>query len=177
MSSSPAQGPGATELSASSGPCPPSVKLRKCRPGYKSAAKLARSRERARCFHLSRSLKQENASLGDEIEKIKAEKNLIEEEYYKFKDECSQKVDEALSSQKTWLNEKHLKILKYYSDTLTKRYEQQFNDSSSYFQAKISERNEEIEMLKHDLEVSRQARIAFGLKKPVYSPGRYRDDG
>ena len=113
MSSSPAQGPGASVRSATADPCPPpSVKRRNCRPGYKSAAKLARSRERASCFHLSRSLKQENASLGDEIEKIKAEKNIIEEEYYKFKDECAQKVDEALSSQKTWLNEKHLKILR-----------------------------------------------------------------
>ena len=177
MWSSPAQGPGASARSATAGPCPPSVKRRKCRPGYKSAAKLARSRERAKHFHLSRALKKENVNLYFEIQKLKAEKDQIQEEYDKFKVECSRKVDEALKSQKSYLNERHLKILKNYSETLTERYEKQHNESSRYFQTEISDRNQEIKRLLHDLEVSRQARLADVIKKPVYSPGRYRDDG
>ena len=59
MFSSPIQQPAGTCRTASAGLSPRSTRQRKCRPGYKSRAKLARSRQKAKHFNLALSLRRE----------------------------------------------------------------------------------------------------------------------
>ena len=58
------------------GLCPPPVKRCKHRSGYKSTAKLSRSRERARCFHLARTLESQQGSESQLKTKVNLEKDM-----------------------------------------------------------------------------------------------------
>ena len=62
MGSSPTPGPVAMAGFFNEGLCPPPVKRCKHRSAYKSTAKLSRSRERARCFYLARTLESQQES-------------------------------------------------------------------------------------------------------------------
>ena len=64
--------PGASSRAASAGPVPRSTRKRKCRPGYKSPAKLARSRQKAKYFNLVSGLKRENFTQTAEVGKLKS---------------------------------------------------------------------------------------------------------
>ena len=81
-------------------------------------------------------------------------------------------MKEALSSQKNYLNERHIKILEKYSEDLTEKYRKQFNEKSKLYQSEISKLKDENEKLKHNLEATRQALLSSGMRKPVYSAGK-----
>ena len=86
-------------------------------------------------------------------------------------------MKEALNSQKNYLNEKHIKILEKYSEDLTEKYRKQFNESSKHFQSEISKLKDENRKLTHDIEATRQALLSSGMRKPVYSAGKFCDNG
>ena len=91
--------------------------------------------------------------------------------------EYSQKMKEALLSQKNYLNERHILILEKYSEDLSEKYRKQFNESSKLFQSETSKLKDENKKLVHNLEATKQALLSSGMRKSVYSPGNYRDNG
>ena len=82
MCSSPVQQRGASSRAVSTGPCPRSTRKRKCHPGYKSPAKQARSKEKAKHFQLVLALKQDTFNLTVEIGNL--------ESYLRLVDQCHQ---------------------------------------------------------------------------------------
>ena len=129
-------------------------------------------------------LKEANLKLETELKNVKIENSILKEDNVKsktelvnFKLECSQKMTEALLSQKNYLFEKHVKILENYSEDLKEKYRKQFNESSKAFQSETLKLKTQIKLLLHDLEVSKQALLSSAMRKPVYSPGKYCDNG
>ena len=94
---------GASAGAVSTGPGPRSTRKRKCRPGYKSPAKLARSKEKAKHFKLVLGFKQENFNLTAEIGNLKS--------YIRLVDKCHQ--DEIASIENNLTNKQNLIIRKY----------------------------------------------------------------
>ena len=89
----------------------PSAKRRKCRPGYKSPAKLARSKERTKYFHIVANLKQENACLKNENIDLKTECIKIKSSFDALQSAHEEQKDIlAKTSEKT--NLKHLNLKK-----------------------------------------------------------------
>ena len=119
-------------------------------------------------------LKDVNLKLKTELENIKVETGQFKENFIV---EYSQKMKDALLSQKNYLNEKHIQILDKYSEDLTEKYRNQFNESSKLFQSETSKLKAENKKLLRDLEATKQALLSSGMRKPVYSPGNYRDNG
>ena len=119
-------------------------------------------------------LKEVILKLNIELENIKVETNQFKEN---FTVEYSQKMKEALLSQKNYLNERHILILEKYSEDLSEKYRKQFNESSKLFQSETSKLKDENKKLVHNLEATKQALLSSGMRKPVYSPGNYRDNG
>ena len=64
--------------SSPAGPGPLSTRKRPCRPGYKSRAKIARSREKAKQFKIILALRQENFNLIAEVGKLKSYSRIVE---------------------------------------------------------------------------------------------------
>ena len=56
-------------------------------------------------------------------------------------------------------------------------YGKQFNESSKNFQSEISKLKDENRKLMDDLEATRQALLSSGMRKPVYSAGKFCDNG
>ena len=77
-------------------------------------------------------LKEVVLKLNIELENIKVETSQFKEN---FTVEYSQKMKEALLSQKNYLNERHILILEKYSEDLSEKYRKQFNESSKLFQS------------------------------------------
>ena len=119
-------------------------------------------------------LKEVVLKLNIELENIKVETSQFKEN---FTVEYSQKMKEALLSQKNYLNERHILILEKYSEDLSEKYRKQFNESSKLFQSETSKLKDENKKLVHNLEATKQALLSSGMRKPVYSPGNYRDNG
>ena len=119
-------------------------------------------------------LKEVILKLNIELENIKVETSQFKEN---FTVEYSQKMKEALLSQKNYLNERHILILEKYSEDLSEKYRKQFNESSKLFQSETSKLKVENKKLVHNLEATKQALLSSGMRKPVYSPGNYRDNG
>ena len=119
-------------------------------------------------------LKEVILKLNIELENIKVETSQFKEN---FTVEYSQKMKEALLSQKNYLNERHILILEKYSEDLSEKYRKQFNESSKLFQSETSKLKDENQKLVHNLEATKQALLSSGMRKPVYSPGNYRDNG
>ena len=119
-------------------------------------------------------LKEVILKLNIELENIKVETSQFKEN---FTVEYSQKMKEALLSQKNYLNERHILILEKYSEDLSEKYRKQFNESSKLFQSETSKLKDENKKLVHNLEATKQALLSSGMRKPVYSPGNYRDNG
>ena len=106
MCSAPVQHqPGASSGAATAEPVPRSTRKRKCRPGYKSPAKLARSRQKAKYFHLASVLKRENFHQTAEVGKLKSyigiinnchqeEVTLLENRYTKQHDSLIRKYNQ-----------------------------------------------------------------------------------
>ena len=109
-----------------------------------------------------------------ELENIKVETSQFKEN---FTVEYLQTMKEALLSQKNYLNERHILILEKYSEDLCEKYRKQFNESSKLFQSETSKLKDENQKLVHNLEATKQALLSSGMRKPVYSPGNYRDNG
>ena len=65
-------------LSAPAAPVHQSTRKRKCRPGYKSPAKQARSKERSKHFNLVSHMRKENFNLTAEIGNLKSYINLVD---------------------------------------------------------------------------------------------------
>ena len=103
MCSSPVQQRGASSRAVPAGPGPRSTRKRKSRPGYKSPAKLARSKEKAKHFKLVLGFKQENFNLTAEIGNLKS--------YLRLVDKCHQ--DEIASMENDFTNKQNLIIRKY----------------------------------------------------------------
>ena len=110
MCSSPVQQRGASSRSVSAGPSPRSTRKRKSRPGYKSPAKLARSKEKAKHFKLVLRFKQESFNLTAEIGNLKT--------YIRLCDKSHQ--DEIASIENDSTNKQNLIIRKY--NQLSKMY-------------------------------------------------------
>ena len=125
-------------------------------------------------------LKSEVFTQKEVILKLNTELENIKVETCQFKDnftvEYSQKMNEALISQKNYLNEKHIKILEKYSEDLSEKYRRQFNESSKLFQSETSKLKDENKKLLHDLQATRQTLLLSGMRKPVYLPGNYQDN-
>ena len=119
-------------------------------------------------------LKEVILKLNIELENIKVETSQFKEN---FTVEYSQKMKEALLSQKNYLNERHILILEKYSEDLSEKYRKQFNESSKLFQSETSKLKDKNKKLVHNLEATKQALLSSGMRKPVYSPGNYRDNG
>ena len=119
-------------------------------------------------------LKEVILKLNIELENIKVETSQFKEN---FTVEYSQKMKEALLSQKNYLNERHILILEKYSEDLSEKYRKQFNESSKLFQSETSKLKDENKKLVHNLEATKQALLSSGMRKPVYSPGKYCDNG
>ena len=119
-------------------------------------------------------LKQANFKLKTELENIKIDSSHLRDN---FKLDCSQKMDEALASQKNHLNKKHILILEKYSEDLTEKYRKQFNESAKLFESDTSKLKDQIKMLSLELEATKQALLSASRRKPVYSPGKYCDNG
>ena len=119
-------------------------------------------------------LKEVILKLNIELENIKVETSQFKEN---FTVEYSQKMKEALLSQKNYLNERHILILEKYSEDLSEKYRKQFNESSKLFQSETSKLKDENKKLLHNLGATKQALLSSGMRKPVYSPGNYRDNG
>ena len=81
MFSSPVQQPAGTCRTSSAGPSPRSTRQRKCRPGYKSRAKLARSRQKAKYFNLVLSVRREKFDLIAEIGNLRSRINLADKSH------------------------------------------------------------------------------------------------
>ena len=103
----------------------PQSKKRKCRPGYKSPAKLARSKIRAKYFNLTQKIKQENQNLKEETSRIKSTIETYIERQHVLKKELKDK-EEAINASKLTINlleENKIKIedkLNSYRGTLRK---------------------------------------------------------
>ena len=119
-------------------------------------------------------LKEANLKLEIELKNVKVENSEFKD---KFTAEYSQKMKEALTSQKNYSNERYIKILEKYSEDLTEKYRKQFNEKSKPFLSEISKLKDENEKLKHNLEATKQALLSSGMRKPVYSAGKYCDNG
>ena len=119
-------------------------------------------------------LKEVILKLNIELENIKVETSQFKEN---FTVEYSQKMKEALLSQKNYLNERHILILEKYSEDLSEKYRKQFNESSKLFQSETSKLKDENKKLVHNLEATKQALLSSGMRKPVYSAGKYCDNG
>jgi len=119
-------------------------------------------------------LKQANYKLKSELENIKIETSHFKDN---FKLDFSQKMDEALSSQKNHLNKKHIQILEKYSEDLAEKYRKQFNETSKLCESDTLKLKDQIKMLSLELEATKQALLSAGRRKPVYSPGKYCDNG
>ena len=106
MSSSTAQllGVSSRSQSAPAGPVPLSTRKRTCRPGYKSRAKIARSREKAKQFKIILALRQENFNLTAEVGKLKS--------YSRINEKCHQ--EEAALRQNNFTKQNNLIIGKYH---------------------------------------------------------------
>ena len=119
-------------------------------------------------------LKEANLKLKIELKNVKVENSEFKD---KFTAEYSQKMKEALISQKNYLNERHIKILEKYSEDLTEKYRKQFTKKSKPFQSEISKLKDENEKLLRNLEATKQALLSSGMRKTVYSAGKYCDNG
>ena len=87
------------------------------------------------------------------------------------------KKEEALVEQNNYLSKKHVDILKSYSENLKQKYEKQFTDSSKYFELECSKMKQQVNWLSKELKMAKLARIHATQKKPVYSPGKYTENG
>ena len=126
-------------------------------------------------------LKSEVFNLKEVALKLKIELENVKVETSQFKDnftvKYSQNMKEALTSQKNYLNERHIQILGKYSEDLAEKYRNKFNESSKLFQSETSKLKNENKKLLHDLQCTKQALLKSGMRKPVYSPGKYCDNG
>ena len=99
----PTQQTGATCHTASSGLYPRSTRQRKCRPGYKSRAKQARSRQKAKNFNLVLTLRQEKFDLTAQIGDLKSYIHLVNKSHQ----------EELTSSEISYTKHHNLTRIKY----------------------------------------------------------------
>ena len=83
----------------------------------------------------------------------------------------------SFGSANDYLSKKHIDILKSYSEKLKQKYEKQFTDSSKYFELECSKLKQQVNWLSKELEIAKLARIHATQRKPVYSPGKYTENG
>jgi len=145
---------------------------RKCRPGYKSPAKLARSREKAKFFHLAAKLQQENLLLKENNLNLKTEIDLFKTENFleeNIRSRYSNEMDKALQKQKDYYTEKHYSILRAHSENLKEKYKENFNLTVKFYKS-------EVKNLSEKLAVANQNLMSSNTRKAVYSPGKYTDN-
>ena len=167
--------------SASTAPHVPSCRRRKCRPGYKSAAKIARTREKAKYHNLAKDLKLENANLFVENMELKETlaniDNHVKFQFESLKSQYSQEREDALRTQKDYLSERHTNILSAYSEKLKQHYDKSFNESVSRCENETRVLKMKVASLSRELDAARQAIRGAGTRRPVYSPGLYSENG
>ena len=86
-------------------------------------------------------------------------------------------MEEALSAQKEYFSKKHIDILKNHSEKLKQKYEQNFIESLKNNESETSGLKLQIEKLTLDLKIAKQKLICSGQRRPVYSPGKYCENG
>ena len=89
----------------------------------------------------------------------------------------SQEVEKALAAQRDFFSKKHLQLLKNHTEKLKEKYEENFNKSLEYFELEKSGLKNRIVNLSQELEVAKQALLSSGTRRPIYSPGKYCENG
>ena len=82
-----------------------------------------------------------------------------------------------MTAQKDYFSKKHIDILKYHSEKLKQKYEENFQQSLQAFELETSGLKIKIEKLSQELEMAKQIILSSGTRRPVYSPGKYKDNG
>ena len=82
-----------------------------------------------------------------------------------------------MTKQKDFFSKKHIQLLKIHSENLKQKYEEIFNRSVEAFKLETSALKLKIAKLSQELELAKQTILSSGTRRPVYSPGRYTDNG
>ena len=128
-------------------------------------------------------LKQENIELANnynsqlKIEMLESENLYLIKEIESIKTETEAKHSKEIKSQKDILSKKHTEILTSYSKKLEEKYEKSHNKALKYFESQSSDLKMQIEMLSQELKAANQAILTVCKRKPVYSPGKYLENG
>ena len=80
-------------------------------------------------------------------------------------------------TQKEYFFKKHIDILKHHGEKMKQQYEQNFNESVKRFESETSGLKMQIERLSLNLEAAKKQLLLAGKRRPVYSPGKYSEDG
>ena len=128
-------------------------------------------------------LKQENIELSNnynsqlKIEMFESENLYLIKEIESIKTETEAKYSKEIKSQKDILSKKHTEILTSYSKQLEEKYEKSHNKALKYFESQSSDLKMQIKMLSQELKAANQAILTVCKRKPVYSPGKYLENG
>ena len=141
-------------------------------PKRKCPSKQMRDLKRSYAFILMKKNLESNF-IKEEKERNLIEINVLKVENARLRQEMSKHSEElleALKAQKEDLSKKHTAILKNYSENLKLKYEENFNKSKHYFESQI-------ESLTMELQAAKRAILSVGTRRPVYSPGKYTENG
>ena len=116
-------------------------------------------------------------TLKKENEDLKVENSEFKSSLEKLESTHSEKMKEALQTQKDDLSKKHKVILKNYSGELKSKYEESYNISINNCKSETSKLKIEIQRLSTELLAARRAILAASVRKPIYSPGKYTENG
>ena len=94
-----------------------------------------------------------------------------------IKNQQKEAIKERLEAQREHLSIRHTAILTNYSEKLKLKYEQNFNESFDHFKSENLSLKSEVDRLSLELDLARSAIRSAGTRRPVYSPGKYTDNG
>ena len=108
---------------------------------------------------------------------LSKENKIIRNEAENTSSRKDKEKEEALVNQKDYFSMKHDEILKSYAEKLKLKYDQSFQASLKHFQLENSQLKKQITKLSQDLKDTKQALLRSASRKPVYSPGKYTENG
>ena len=115
-------------------------------------------------------LKKENVDLKGENSEFKLSLEKLENKH------CED-MKVTLQAQKDDLSKRHKMILKHYSEELEAKYKESFNITSNNCKSETSKLKTEIQRLSMELLSARRAILTAGVRRPIYSPGKYTENG
>ena len=123
------------------------------------------------------SLHSETINLKVEILDLQVVNSKLNEHLERLNVQQKEDTKEKLEAQKEYLSTRHTAILTDFSEKLKLKYEQNFKRSTEHCKSETLSLKREIDRLSVELDSTRRTIRSVGTRRPVYSPGKYTDNG